>query len=91
MAVADFPDPYNLPYLEEEYIGEEEIGEDEFEKYASVADLRLCGIDDVPIFRFYTYYNCDDVGSHSVRAYMKARKLYQVDDLDEEDFPGGED
>ena len=90
MAVADFPDPYNLPYLEEEFISDEEIDDKEYEKYASVANLQLCGIDDVPVFKFYTYYNADDVASHKVEAYMRARKLYQVDDLDEDDFPSSD-
>ena len=39
------------------------------------------------MFRFYTYYAAEDIPNHLVGEYMAARKLYQVEDLDEEDFP----
>ena len=87
MAVSDFPDPYSLPYLQEQYIGEVTIDGMEYEKCASYTLLFLCGIHGVPMFRFYTYYALDDIPGHRVGEYMAAKKLYQVEELNEEDFP----
>lgn len=50
-----------------------------------VLDKTACvGIDDVPPFCFFTYYRSDDVPNQLVSEYMKARKLYQLDDEDSE-------
>ncbi len=87
IAVSDFPNPYELPYLDEEFICEEEIDGIEYNKYASVTNLWKCGIYDMPTFRFYTYYATEDIPNHKVGEYISARKLYQVDDLDDGDFP----
>lgn len=85
IAVSDFPDPYSLPYLDEEYICEETIDGKEYEKNASYTSFWKCGIEDVPMFRFYTYYAIEDIPNHTVGEYRSARKLYQTDELDEED------
>jgi hypothetical protein len=91
MATFDFPDPYNNPYLCEEYICEETIDGVEYEKNACYTELWKCGITDVPMFRFYTYYAIEDIPNHQVGEYMEARKIYQIDNLDDEDFPSEED
>ena len=86
-AVSDFPDPYRLPYLFEKYVCTETVDGKEYEKYASYTDFTMCGFIDFPMFRYYTYYLADDIPNSIVGEYMNARKLYQVDDLDDEDFP----
>ena len=87
MAVVDFPDPYSNCYLDEDYIGFCEIDGVSYEQNASSTVLWRAGIHDVPNFFFYTYYREEDVKSHTVGSYMNARKLFQIDELDEEDFP----
>lgn len=91
IAVSDFPDPYSLPYLDEEYICDETIDGLEYEKNASYTSFWKCGIDGIPAFRFYTFYAIDDLPNHTVGEYMNARKLYQVSYLDDGDFPQEED
>lgn len=91
IAVSDFPDPYRLPYLDEEYIGEEEIDGIKYQKNASYTSFWKCGMAWVPMFRFYTYYAVDDVPNSLVSEYMAARKLFKVDNLDDGDFPSKED
>ena len=91
IAVSDFPNPYNLPYLEEEYICDEIIDGVKYEKNASYTSFWKCGIEGVPMFRYYTYYAIDDIPHKKVREYMKARKLFQVDDLNDDDFPSEEE
>ena len=86
-AVSDFPDPYNLPYLDEEFLEGVTIDGIDYEKNASAVRLWKCGIDDVPMFCFYTYYACNDVPDQTVRQYRKARKLFQIEDLNMDDFP----
>lgn len=87
MAVSDFPDPYSNCYLDEDYIGECEIDGIEYNQYASHTDLWRVGIFNVPNFMFYAYYRKEDIAGGTVGDYMKARKIYQVDDLDPNDFP----
>ena len=87
MAVSDFPDRYSLPYLYEDFISEETIDGEDYEKNASYTLLQMCGIFDVPMFRFYTYYLTKDLPNGTVGEYQKAHRLFQVDDLNEEDFP----
>ena len=87
IAASDFPDRYNLPYLYEDYIGDETINGKDYEKNASYTLLQMCGIFDVPMFRFYTYYLVEDLPNHSVGEYMNARKLFQIEDLNDDDFP----
>ncbi len=91
LAVSDFPDPYNLPYLCEEYIGEETIDGVEYEKCASMTAFWRCGMSGMPEFRFYTYYAIKDIPNHFVQEYMAAKKLYQIDSLNENDFPTEDD
>lgn len=86
-AVSDFPDRYSLPYLDEEYIGEEIIDGVEYEKNACITDFLRCGIEGIPAFKFYSFYAVEDIPNHLVSEYMAARKLYQADDLNEDDFP----
>lgn len=87
MAVYDFPDPYSNCYLDEEYIGPCEIDNVPYTQYASSTALWRVGIHNVPDFFFYTYYREEDITGRTVGEYMNARKLFQVDDLDAEDFP----
>lgn len=87
MAVSDFPDPYSNCYLDESYIDTCEIDGVSYQKYASNTDLWRVGIHNVPNFFFYTYYREEDVEGHTVGDYMNAQKLFQIDDLDDEDFP----
>ncbi len=79
-AVSDFPDRYNLPYVDEEYIGEEIINGVEYEKNVCTTDFQKCGIDGIPEFQFYACYALEDIPNHYVSEYMDARKLYQIDD-----------
>ena len=87
IAVSDFPDPYSNCYLEERYIGSCEVDGVAYKQYASNTDLWRIGIHKVPNFFFYTYYKEEDVEGGTVGDYMKAQKIFRVDELDEEDFP----
>lgn len=87
MAVCDFPDPYSNCYLDEDYIGSCEIDGITYRQYATTTMLWRVGIHNVPNFNFYTYYREEDIEGNTVGEYMNARKLYQSDDLNTEDFP----
>lgn len=86
MAVFDFPDPYSNCYLDEEYEGSCEIEGIAYEKNITTTALWRVGMHNVPDFRFYTYYREEDIESHTVGAYMNARKLFRIADSDEEDL-----
>ncbi len=86
MAVSDFPNPYQLPYLFEDYIEMTEIDGVEYEKRASKCDFRPCGVFDLEEFHYYTYYKAEDIQNSLVMEYLSADKLFQVEDLDEGDF-----
>lgn len=91
IAVSDFPDPFSNCYLDEDYIGACEIDGIQYDQYASITVLWRVGIHKVPNFMFYTYYRKEDIMGRTVGEYMNARKLYQIDDLDRNDFPMDED
>lgn len=59
----------------------------EYEKNASYTMFWRIGLNDVPVFRFYTYYCTEDIPGRTVGEYMNARKLYQVEELNLRDFP----
>jgi len=44
-------------------------------------------LDDVPMFKFYTYYRIEDTPNHKVGKYMASRKLFQVDGIEPSGFP----
>ena len=90
VAVSDFPDG-QLPYLFSDYIGECKIEGEPYYMDASHTSLWLVGLDDVPDFCFYTYYRVADIPNHTGAEYAAARKLYQTEDLDPDDFPGNEE
>lgn len=88
LAVSDFPDPYSNCYLGEEYVGPCVIDGIEYSKCASYTNLaRVMGMYDIPDFYFYTYYRSEDLAGGTVGDSMRARKLYQLDDLNKSDFP----
>ena len=86
VAVSDFPDPYTNCYLNEEYVAVCEIEGEVYEQYASYTAFERMGID-APPFCFYTFYCKADIPTSRVGEYKNARKLYQVEDLDDSDFP----
>ncbi len=85
---AEFPDPFGTAYLLEEYLGDCEIDGEQYSRCASWTDFWSIGVYEVPVFRYYTYYRASDAPNHQAGEYMAAKRLFQVDDLDEEDFPG---
>lgn len=86
MVVSDFPDSYTNCYLMEKYDSECEIDGKKYEKRINYTIFDRVGIK-APTFYFYTFYRSEDVADHKVGSYMKARKLYQVENLDMDDFP----
>jgi len=86
MATSDFPDPYSNCYLNEDFVEECEIDGVDYEKNISYCDLGRIGMR-IPPFCFYTYYRGEDIEDHTVGSYKSARKLFQVEDLELEDFP----
>lgn len=88
IAVSDFPDPYTNCYLNESFLEDNvEICGELYQKYATSTSLWRVGIHDVPDLYFYTYYKAEDIKGHTVGDYMNAHKLYQIDELNDEDFP----
>lgn len=83
IAVSDFPNPYILPYQVEEYEDETEINGVEYEvrkDYTNFTPITGEWDDGTTSFCFHTYYRKEDVPNRKVGEYMKARKLYSVDE-----------
>lgn len=85
-AVSDFPDG-DIPYLISDYLGECEIDGEIYYKDACHTMLWLVGIHNIPDFQFYRYYRASDIPNHKVGEYLAAKKLYQIENLNSEDFP----
>ena len=66
-------------------MGEVEIDGEEYEMNASKADFFMFG-GDTPAFCFYTFYKMSQIEGHTVAEYKAANRLFQIDNLDPEDF-----
>ena len=82
------PSRYEVCWLIEDRLGEVEIDGEEYVKCAVHTMFFLMGIYNVPMFRYYVYYRVSDIPNESPEEYAAARTLYQLDDLDPDDFPG---
>ena len=81
VAASDMKDPYNTPYIMQEYEGSYFDGEVEYEVRDCWTDFIRCGLwelADAKKFRFYMYINKMDMPDTTVGSYTKATKKYFV-------------
>ena len=78
---ADFENPYDTPYIMQEYAGECCVGEKEYLVRFCYTDFRVCGLfhlEEFPPFEFYMFIDLETLPDNTVGSYMNAEKLYLV-------------
>lgn len=79
IAASDMKDPYNAPYIVQEYEGDYTIGGKAYSVRECKTDFMRCGLYElanVTPFEFYMLIDLDTLENQTVGAYTKAKKLY---------------
>ena len=81
IAATDMDNPYDTPYLVQEYEGNVSIAGVDYEVRSCSTNFRQCGmfhLADVTPFEFYMLFDIATMPDHSVGAYRKSRKVYVI-------------
>lgn len=88
LGLIDFEDSYTCEWLQEEYLGHEKVDGVKYEVRACWTDFwQFPFLTDGKRFCYYTLIHLENLKDTSVEAYRNAKKLYVVNDIDEDDFP----
>lgn len=75
----DFENPYNTPFIMQDYEGQYTIGGKEYEVRSCRTDFRAVGLFHLasePQFEFFMLFDLETLPDNSVRSYQNARKMY---------------
>lgn len=81
IAASDMKDPYNTPYIMQEYEGPYYDGDIEYSVRNCWTDFSRCGLwelSDKKKFKFYMYIDKSSMPDETVGSYTRARKKYFV-------------
>ena len=81
LAAVDMDEPYNVPYVLQEYIDTVEIGGHTYEGRYCHTDFCRCGLfhlADVTPFEFYMLFDTDTMEDQTVGSYDQAKKKFVV-------------
>lgn len=81
VVATDFENPYNTPFIVQDYEGQFSIGGKEYEVRSCRTNFGAVGLfhlDAEPPFEFYMFFDLETLPDNSVRSYQKARKMYLV-------------
>lgn len=81
IAYGEFSEPYDVPYVRQEYEGKYVIGEHEYEVRYCETDFCACGLwhlSELPKFKFYMLFDLDTLPDHTGNSYLNARRRYIV-------------
>ncbi len=76
---SDFENPYDTPYIVQEYEGVYTVDGREYEVYSCRTDFCACGLwhlAELPPFEFYMFLDCETMPDNTVGSYRNAMKLY---------------
>jgi hypothetical protein len=75
----DFENPYNTPFIMQDYEGQYTIGGKEYEVRSCRTDFCAVGLFHLasePQFEFFMLFDLETLPDNSVRSYQNARKMY---------------
>ena len=78
---ADFENPYDTPYIMQDYEGEYTVEGKDYEVRSCYTDFTVCGmfhLEDKPPFEFYMFFDLETLPDDTIVAYQNARKMYLV-------------
>ena len=75
----DFENPYDTPFIEQDFEGDYTIGGKEYEVRSCKTNFMMVGLfhlADVEPFEFYMLFDKETLPDNSVGSYQSARKMY---------------
>lgn len=78
---SDFANPYNAPFIMQDYEGIVTIDGKDYEVRLCHTDFSACGLfhlANVPPFEFYMFFDRETMPDTTVGSYRKARKMYLI-------------
>ena len=81
MLTCDLKDPYNTPYIMQDFLDNRVIDGVEYEVRRCYTNFAVCGLFhlmNVAPFKFYMLIDCSTLENGTVGAYSKARKMYVI-------------
>lgn len=75
----DFEDPYDTPFIMQDYEGKFTIGDRTYEVRSCRTDFCACGLfhlAELPPFEFYMLIDLETLPDTTVHSYQNARKMY---------------
>ena len=81
IASDDLQDPYNTPYILEDFQGRISIDGIDYEVRFCHTDFNYCGLfhmANAAPFEFYMLIDCSTLHGQTIGDYMKARKIYVI-------------
>ncbi|MBE6643569.1 MAG: hypothetical protein E7615_07945 [Ruminococcaceae bacterium] len=77
----DFANPYETPYIMQDYEGEIEVDGKAYSAYSCHTDFNYCGLFHLANkkpFKFYMLIDSDDIADRTVGSYISAKKMYLI-------------
>ena len=77
----DFENPYNTPYILQDYEGEYTVEGKNYKVYLCHTDFCYCGLfqhADKKPFKFYMFFDIETLPDNTVGSYQNATKLYLI-------------
>ena len=77
----DFENPYNTPFIIQDYEGNYTVDGKEYEVRLCRTDFSACGLwhmAELPPFEFYMFFDLETLPDTTVGSYQKSRKLYLI-------------
>lgn len=75
----DFENPYNTPFIMQDYEGEYSVDGKNYEVRSCRTDFCVCGLwhlAELPPFEFYMFIDLDTLPDTTVGSYQRATKMY---------------
>ena len=79
VVTTDFENPYNTPFIMQDYEGEFTVDGKNYEVRSCRTDFCACGLyhlAEVPPFEFYMFFDLATLPDATVGSYEKAKKMY---------------
>ena len=77
----DFENPYNTPFIMQDYEGNYTVDGKEYEVRSCRTDFCACGLwhlAELPPFEFYMFFDLETLPDTTVGSYQKSRILYLI-------------
>lgn len=78
---ADFENPYDTPYITQDYEGEYAVDGKDYEVRSCQTDFCAVGmwhLDEMSPFEFYMFFDLETLPDTTIGSYRKAKKLYLI-------------